>query len=682
LLSKRTLVTCALPYANGPIHLGHMVEHIQTDIWVRFLRSCGEDVLFLCADDTHGTPVELNAAKQGLTPEEFVARFHVEHQKDFADFDVKFDSFHSTNSPENKHYAELIYGRLKDAGLIDRKDVAQAYDEQAQRFLPDRFILGTCPHCKSPDQYSDACEKCGATYGPKELIDPKSAISGQPPVWKSSVHLFFQLPKMKEYLQDLIRDPKFMNPGLASQLQQFFVKGLADWDISRDGPYFGFPIPGETNKFFYVWLDAPIGYIATTEKWAKDTGKANDALAYWAEDSGARIVHVIGKDIVYFHCLFWPAVLKVAEIHRPDYVHIHGHLTVNGEKMSKSRGTFINARPYLDLLDPSYLRFYYATLLGPGAEDLDFSLTEFRQRVNAELVNNLGNLANRTLSLLAGADLAKTLSPAGTGPGRKLVEDALARVKEVREAFERFDYRVAMKVILEIGHSANTFLTVHEPWKSKKTDREGARAALSDAAEVAYLIAALIEPVVPRLAENLFRQLNAPKLSFAALEKAGYPLLDRGRPIGDPSPLINRMEEAQVAQLIKPEAVAPVAAPVEPKKAAAPAAPPPEIEYADFAKVQLKVGKVLACEKVPKTDKLLKLTVDLGEGAPRTIVSGIAEAYPAEAVVGRNVVVVANLKPRTLKGIESHGMILTTGLGGKDLVLLDPGAMTPGADVT
>jgi methionyl-tRNA synthetase len=549
-LSKRTLVTCALPYANGPIHLGHMVEHIQTDIWVRFLRSCGEDVLFLCADDTHGTPVELNAAKQGLTPEEFVARFHVEHQKDFADFDVQFDSFHSTNSPENKHYAELIYGRLKEAGLIDRKEVAQAYDEEAQRFLPDRFILGTCPNCKSPDQYSDACEKCGATYGPKELIDPKSAISGQPPVWKSSVHLFFQLSKMKAYLQELIRDPKFMNPGLASQLQQFFVKGLADWDISRDGPYFGFPIPGETNKFFYVWLDAPIGYIATTEKWAKDTGKARDALAYWAEDSGARIVHVIGKDIVYFHCLFWPAVLKVAEIHRPDYVHIHGHLTVNGEKMSKSRGTFINARAYLDLLDPSYLRFYYATLLGPGAEDLDFSLTEFRQRVNAELVNNLGNLANRTLALLAGADLAKELSPAGTGPGRKLVEDALARVKEVREAFERFDYRVAMKVILEIGHSANAFLTVQEPWKSRKTDREGARAALSDAAEVAYLIAALIEPVVPRLAENLFRQFNAPKLSFAALEKAGYPLLDRGRPIGDPSPLINRMEEGQVAQLI------------------------------------------------------------------------------------------------------------------------------------
>ncbi|MBS1148424.1 MAG: metG, partial [Myxococcaceae bacterium] len=355
-MSLRTLVTCALPYANGPIHLGHMVEHIQTDIWVRFLRSCGEEVLFLCADDTHGTPIELNAAKMGMKPEDFVARFHVEHQQDFADFDVKFDYYHSTNSLENKHYAELIYGRLKDAGMIARRDVEQAYDQKADRFLPDRFIRGTCPNCQSPDQYGDACEKCGANYGPKELIDPKSAISGESPVWKNSLHLFFQLPKMGEYLKELIANPQFMNTGLAAQLQQFFAKGLADWDISRDGPYFGFPIPGETNKFFYVWLDAPIGYISATEKWAKETGKAKDALAYWAEDSGARIVHVIGKDIVYFHCLFWPAVLKVAKLHRPDYVHIHGHLTVNGEKMSKTRGTFINARPYLDVLDPSYLR--------------------------------------------------------------------------------------------------------------------------------------------------------------------------------------------------------------------------------------------------------------------------------------------------------------------------------------
>ncbi len=680
-MSQRTLVTCALPYANGPIHLGHMVEHIQTDIWVRFLRSCGEEVLFLCADDTHGTPIELNAAKLGMKPEEFVARFHVEHQKDFADFDVKFDYFHSTNSPENKHYAELIYGRLKDAGLIARRDVEQAYDEKAERFLPDRFIRGTCPNCKTPDQYGDACEHCGANYGPKELIEPRSAISGEAPVWKNSLHLFFQLPKMGAYLQELIADPKFMNSGSSAQLQQFFAKGLADWDISRDGPYFGFPIPGETNKFFYVWLDAPIGYISATEKWAKETGKAKDALEYWAEDSGARIVHVIGKDIVYFHCLFWPAVLKVAKIHRPDVVHIHGHLTVNGEKMSKSRGTFINARPYLDVLDPSYLRFYYATLLGPGAEDLDFSLTEFRQRVNAELVNNLGNLANRTLALLAMDDAGKRLAPAGDGEGKQLVEAALARVPEVREAFKRFDYRVGMKVILEIGHSANQFLTKYEPWKTKKTDLEGARAVLSDAAEVTYLVAGLLEPVVPRLAAALFTQLNAPRLSYAAMETAKYPLLDRSRPIGTPAPLITRMEQTQVETLI--QIAAPAAAAVSPVKPVATPTPAPvvEIEFPDFAKVQLKVGKVLACVKVPKADKLLQLTVDLGEGAPRTIVSGIAEAYSAEAVVGKNVVVVANLKPRALKGIESRGMILTAGSGGKDLVLLDPGPMSPGSDV-
>ena len=686
-MTQRTLVTCALPYANGSIHLGHMVEHIQTDIWVRFLRSCGEDVLFLCADDTHGTPIELNAAKLSMKPEDFVARFHVEHQKDFADFDVKFDYYHSTNSPENKHYAELIYGRLKDEGLISRRDVEQAYDEKAERFLPDRFIRGTCPNCKSADQYGDACEKCGATYGPKELIDPRSAISGLPPVWRNSLHLFFQLPKLGEYLKDLISRPEFMNSGLSSQLQQFFSKGLADWDISRDGPYFGFPIPGETNKFFYVWLDAPIGYISATEKWAKETGKAKDALAYWAEDSGARIVHVIGKDIVYFHCLFWPAVLKVAKLHRPDTVHIHGHLTVNGEKMSKSRGTFINARPYLDVLDPSYLRFYYATLLGPGAEDLDFSLTEFRQRVNAELVNNLGNLANRTLSLLSGE--GKKLAPAGPGDGQALVEAALARVPEVREAFARFDYRVGMKVILEIGHSANQFLTKHEPWKKKKTDLEGARAALSDAAEIVYLVAALLEPVVPRLGAALFTQLNAPRLTYAALQTAKYPLLDRSRPIADPSPLINRMEETQVATLIQtpgePAAAVPLAAVTAAPAAVAvekkPAAAPSEIEYADFAKLQLKVGKVLACVKVPKADKLLQLTVDVGESAPRTIVSGIAEAYSAEAVVGKTVVVVVNLKPRALKGIESRGMILTAGPGGKELVLLDPGAMPPGTEV-
>jgi methionyl-tRNA synthetase len=672
----KTLVTCALPYANGPIHLGHMVEHIQTDIFVRFLRSQGEQVVFLCADDTHGTAIEISAEKRGITPEKFIEEVSQDHQAVFRDFQVSFDLYSSTNSPENRQYAELIYNRAKEAGFIGKKAIEQAFDETANRFLADRFIKGECPNCGTKDQYGDACEKCSATYGPKELKNPYSVLSGKPPVWKTSEHVFFQLPKHEAFLKEQLAKPGFMNPGLATQLQQFFKKGLADWDISRDGPYFGFPIPGETNKFFYVWLDAPIGYISAAEVWAKQTGKATSALDFWAKDADARIIHVIGKDIVYFHCLFWPSVLEVAGLKVPEKVHIHGHLTVNGEKMSKSRGTFINARPYLDVLDPNYLRFYYASLLGPGPEDLDFSLLEFRQRVNAELVNNLGNLANRTLSLLA---KEKTLAPANEAVGGQLVRDALAKVKDIAAAFNSFDHRQAIKLILEIGYSANQFLAKAEPWKTVKTDAAGAKSVLSEAAEIVYLLTALLDPVVPELAAKLAKQLNRPRLTFKELQTATYPLLERSAPLGEPAPIINRIEEAVVATLV----VAPP--PEEPKKkeaaAVAPSAPAAEIEFGDFTKVALKAGKVLAASKVPKADKLLQLSIDLGEGAPRTIVSGIAEAYQAEQLVGRNVVVVANLKPRPLKGIESRGMVLTSGPGGKNLVLLDPGDVAPGTDV-
>lgn len=682
-----TLVTCALPYANGSIHLGHMVEHVQTDIHVRFLRACGEQVVFLCADDTHGTPIELAAMKQGVSPEAFIARFQDEHQKDFRDFGIEFDAYHSTNSPENKHFAELIYGRLKDKGFIDRREIEQAFDPEAKRFLPDRFIRGTCPNCGATDQYGDGCEKCGSTYSPKELKDPKSAITGKTPVWKNSTHLFFMLSKQRPMLEQLLAREDFVHSGLAAQLKnQFFEKGMSDWDISRDGPYFGFAIPGETDKFFYVWLDAPIGYISTTEKWAKSTGKAKGALDFWAKGAPHRIVHVIGKDIVYFHCLFWPAVLDVAEFKQPDQVHVHGHLTVDGEKMSKTRGTFINARTWLDALDPSYLRFFYASVLGSGPEDIDLSLTEFRQRVNGELVNNLGNLANRTLSLLGGPDLGKKLAKAAPGPGSELVAKALARVPEVKAAFARFDSRSAMKVILEIGNLGNAYVAAAEPWKLLKTDAEKARAVLSDAAEVVAILTALLEPVVPALTAKLRAQLGGVTLDFKALETAKYPLLDRSKPTGDASPIIGRIEEAQLAKIIVPSAP-PAAAPkaTEPankKQAQAPAPEAPsEIDYDDFAKVKLRVGKVLAAEKVEKADKLLKLSIDLGEGAPRTIVSGIAEAYAPTEVVNKNVVVVTNLKPRALKGITSQGMILTAGPGGKDLRLLDPGDRAPGSEV-
>ncbi|MFT3709369.1 MAG: methionine--tRNA ligase [Archangium sp.] len=671
---SKTLVTCALPYANGPIHLGHMVEHIQTDIFVRFLRSRGDDVAFLCADDTHGTAIELSAEKKGVSPEKFIEEVSLDHQAVFKDFGISFDFYSSTNSPENKRYAELIYGRAKEAGFIGTKDIEQAYDEAAGRFLADRFIKGECPNCGTKDQYGDACEKCLTTYGPKELKNPYSVISGKPPVWKKSTHLFFKLSQHEAFLKKQLADPAFMHAGFAQQLQQFFEKGLADWDISRDGPYFGFAIPGETNKFFYVWLDAPIGYISAVEAWK---GKKDAALEYWAKDADARIIHCIGKDIVYFHCLFWPSVLEVAQLKKPEHVHIHGHLTVNGEKMSKSRGTFINARPYLDLLDPNYLRFYFASLLGDGPEDLDFSLTEFRQRVNAELVNNLGNLANRTLSLLKD----KTLAAPNEAVGGVLVREALAKVPGIAAAFERFDSREAIKAVLEIGYAANQFLAKAEPWKTVKNDPAGAKSVLSEAAEIVYLLTALLDPVVPQLADKLAGQLGRKKLSFKDLATAKYPLLDRSVPIGEASPIIGRIEEAVVAKLIIAPPTENVVKPA-PSASKAEAVPAREIEFGEFTKVALKAGKVLGAEKVPKADKLLKLSIDLGEGSPRTIVSGIAEAYPApESLLGRMVVVVANLKPRALKGIESRGMVLTSGAGGKDLILLDAGNVAPGTEV-
>ena len=677
-MAEKLLITSALPYANGPIHVGHLVEYVQTDIYVRFLRSCGRNVIFLCADDTHGTPIELNAAKQGLPPEEFVALFFEQHQADFRDFDVKFDCFWTTNSPENKHYAELIYSRLKAAGDIDRREIEQYWCPKDRRFLPDRFIRGTCPNCKSPDQYGDVCEKCGKAYSPTDLIDPRCALCGSTPILRKSTHLFFRLSKHADFLLELIRNSEFLNPGIASQLQSFFEKGLADWDITRDGPYFGFPIPGEENKFFYVWLDAPIGYIAATERWAHQTGKAKDALSYWAAESEAKILHFIGKDIVYFHALFWPAVLKVANLKRPSRLVVHGHLTVNGEKMSKTRGNFITARTYLEHLDPSYLRYFYAANLGAGPEDLDLSLKEFRLRVNADLANNIGNLANRTLSMLANS-LEGRLSPAGPGAGRDLVEDALRRSSEVRAAFERLEYRAAIKAIAEIAQGANQFLQVQAPWAKLKNEPELAGRVLSDAGEVVYLLAGLLSPVVPRLADKLFEQLGAPALTFERISSAKYPLLDRSRAIGVPAPLIARLEEAQVSAIMSPgQTISPVADTGAPQTTVAAAE---QIEYPEFAKVVLKVGRVLSAERLPKADKLLKLSVDLGEGSPRTIVAGIAEAYSPEPLVGKNVVVVSNLRARVLRGIESRGMVLTAGRGGAKLALIDPGNFPPGTEV-
>jgi len=686
---KRFLVTSALPYANGPLHVGHMVEHVQTDIYVRYLRSSGHEVILVGADDTHGTPIELNAAKQGMTPEAFVAGFYEEHRADLTAFGISLDTFHTTHSAENQHYSELIYERLKAAGDILRRPVRQTYCEVDKRFLPDRFVRGTCPNCKSRDQYGDVCEVCGKTYRPDELIEPRCALCGTPPVARESEHLFFALSRHQAWLNEFIRRPGFLHPSVANQLQAFFDQGLQDWDISRDAPYFGFPIPGEREKFFYVWLDAPIGYIAATEKWAKETGKARSAMDIWAEDADAEVRHFIGKDILYFHALFWPTVLKVAHFKRPARLHVHGHLTLNGEKMSKSRGTLITARTALEAFDPAYLRYFFAANLGPGPEDFDLSLPEFRARVNGELVNNVGNLANRTLSLLTGP-LGGKLAPAPGAAGRPLLEGALARIPEVLAAYEALDFRSVVRTVVEVSQSANQFLQSRAPWAKVKSEPEVAREDLSDAADVVALLAAFLWPIVPGVSERLFTQLGTAPLTFEALRTPELPVLPRRRALGTPSPLLPRLEEAQVNQLVPPEELArlsggsPAAQPAAkagPQSGTAPAQAG-EIDIDAFARVILKVGQVVAAERVPKADKLLKLTVDVGEAEPRTIAAGIADAYAPEGLVGRKVVVVANLRPRQIRGFASRGMLLAAGSGGASLRLVDPGDLPPGSPVS
>ncbi|HEY3447184.1 MAG TPA: methionine--tRNA ligase [Myxococcales bacterium] len=694
---SKTLVTSALPYANGPIHLGHLVEYLLTDFYVRFLRSCGEDVVYVCADDTHGTPIEIKAQQMGIKPEELVGKIGEEHRRDFAAFGVQFDHYDSTNSPENKYYAELIFDRLRKAGHIVQKPLELTYCEKDKRFLPDRYVRGTCPKCGATDQYGDVCEKCGATYAPTDLKEPKCSICGTPPIRRTSEHYFFKLANFGEYLKEWSGKEGTLDPAIRNNLMGGWLgTGLADWCISRDGPYFGFTIPGETDKFFYVWLDAPIGYISSTERMLKAKGGQGTDLAlstYWDEKADARVIHFIGKDILNFHALFWPAVLKGASLKRPERLLVHGMLTINGEKMSKSRGTFITAAQYLEVLDPSYLRYFYAANLGPSPEDIDLSLKEFRLKVNAELVNNLGNLCNRALSILS-TRLGGKLSNDRNGP---LLDDALRTVPIVRAAYAKLEIRQAMRAIVELGERTNKFVQDSKPWEKVTSAPEEARRDLSTIADIAYLVATMLSPVVPKISEEIISQLAAKPLTFKDLEKATGALLPANHQIGTPKPIIGRLDEKLVEKLVVEGAPAEEKPKAEKKKPAegaaekkAPAtgsgkaeAVPGVASYDDFCKLDLRIGKVLAAERVPKADKLLKLTVDLGEPeGPRTIAAGIAEAYAPEQVVGKRVVVVSNLAKRAIRGIESNGMLLAAGEPKAGLTLVDvPGELPPGTRI-
>lgn len=538
---KPILITSALPYANGSIHLGHLVEYIQTDIYVRFLKLTGRDAIYMCADDTHGTPIELKARQQGIPPEQLIASYHAEHVEDFGRFQIGFDCFYTTNSPENQFHLETIFGRLRDKGHIVKRPVAQYYCENDRRFLPDRFIRGACPNCGALDQYGDVCEVCGTTYNPTDLADPRCAICKTPPVIRESLHYFFTLNAYQDFLRDWISTPGRLQPEVRRFLEQWLREGLKDWDISRDGPYFGFKIPGEEDKYFYVWMDAPIGYIATTDKYCKDSGR--DFASYWLE-SKSSIYHFIGKDIVYFHTLFWPAVLYGAGYTLPDRVLVHGFLTVNGEKMSKSRGTFINARDYLAQLDPQYLRYYYATKLNGQLDDLDLNLEDFSTRVNAELINKIANLVSRVVPFV-NKNFEGRLSELPVD-ARPLVDDITSRVPSIREHYGNLDFSRAVQEIVAISDLANKYFQDRAPWDLVKTDPVLAQQVCTFAANASRTIITLLKPVLPRLSADVERILRLPEQSF---EQAGrFDLLNHQ--VGPFERLIERVDPKKAQAIL------------------------------------------------------------------------------------------------------------------------------------
>jgi len=664
-MKRRMLVTAALPYANGSIHLGHLVEYIQTDIWVRFQKMRGQDCIYCCADDTHGTPIMIRARQEGIEPEKLIARMHEEHMRDFAGFDVAFDNYYSTHSPENRQFSELIYTRLKEAGHIETRDVEQAYCQQDRMFLPDRFIRGTCPRCGAADQYGDSCDACGATYSAVELKDARCSVCGKPPVRKSSKHYFFKLGDFAEPLQKWLSQGH-VHEQVKNKLQEWFGQGLRDWDISRDAPYFGFLIPGEEAKYFYVWLDAPIGYMASTMNYCQRTGRDFDS--YW-KDPQAEVHHFIGKDITYFHALFWPAMLMGAGFRTPTQLAIHGFLTVNGEKMRKSRGTFITAAMYLKHLDPQFLRYYYACKLGPGTEDIDLSVEDFVSRVNSDLAGNVANLASRSISMLSG----KLGGKLGTmnAEGRKLLETLSGAAEEVAQEYESRNYASAIRRILRLADDVNRYIDERKPWSAVKTNPEDARQTLTAVINAVRVLAIYLKPVLPRFAEKIEGMLKVSPLRW---ESAGEIL--ENRDINGYNRLIERVELEKVQAMIE-ENKQQMAADVTAKKPGPLEAEPlaPQITFEEFMKVDLRVARVIRAETVDGADKLLRLELDLG-GQTRTVLAGIRKAYTPEQLLNKKMIVVANLAPRKMKFGVSEGMILAAGPGEAEVFALtvDEGA--------
>ena len=667
--TRRLLVTSALPYANGALHLGHALEYIQTDIWVRYQRLRGHDCLFVCASDAHGTPIMLKARQEGIAAEDLIARVSVEQARDFADLDVSIDNFHTTHSPESRELTEEIYRRLLAGGHIRRATIRQAYDEQAGMFLPDRYVRGTCPRCGTADQYGDSCESCGATYSPSDLKDPVSVLSGTTPVERESEHLFFKLGDFEPVLREWTGSGR-LQPAVTAKLEEWFRAGLRDWDISRDAPYFGFEIPGEKDKYFYVWLDAPIGYLASFLNLCRRRSLAFDD--YWQPGSEAEVHHFIGKDIVYFHTLFWPAVLHGAGMRMPTAVYAHGFLTVNGQKMSKSRGTFIMARTWLNHLPAEYLRYYFASRLGPGVEDLDLNLDEFAVKVNSDIVGKLVNIASRCAGFIArGSDgmLAAEL------PEPELYGEFVAAADRIGAAYEARDLALVVREVMALADQANLYIDKQKPWlMAKDPARAGAvQGVCTQGLNLFRLLVLYLKPVLPRLAADAERFLG---LSAQGWPDLGKPLL--GTRIGAYQPLATRVDPAATKAMLAEAAEAAEAAGGAVKTVAAPAAASTSeqtaaetISIEEFAKLDLRIARIESAAQVEGADKLLELVVDLG-GERRTVFAGIRQAYEPGKLAGRLVVVVANLAPRKMRFGVSEGMVLAAGPGGEDIFLLAP----------
>lgn len=651
---RRILVTSALPYANGPIHIGHLVEYIQTDIWVRFQKLRGHECYYLCADDAHGTPIMLRAEQDGLSPEQLIDQVWQQHRADFAHFLIEFDNYYSTHSPENRHYAELIYHRLNAANHISRRVITQAYDPEKQMFLPDRFIKGNCPRCNAEDQYGDSCESCGATYSPTDLKNPRSVISGATPVLKESLHLFFKLADFEAMLKEwIVSGP--IQPQMANKLNEWFEAGLQEWDISRDAPYWGFEIPDAPGKYFYVWLDAPIGYMASFQNYCDRVGLKFDD--FWNPDSQAEVYHFIGKDIAYFHILFWPAELTGAGFRKPTAVHCHGFLTVDGQKMSKSRGTFIKARTYLQHLRPEYLRYYFATKLNDGIDDLDLNFDDFLHRVNSDLVGKLVNIASRSAGFISrrfNGQLAEQLAEPA------LYTDFVAAGDSITQAYEGREFGRAMREIMALADRANQYIDEKKPWALAKQPGAEAevQAVCSMGLNLFRLLMLYLKPVLPGLAEQVEQFLQIPPLRW---EDAPNPLLAHA--IAEFKPLMQRVEMAQITAMIEDSRESYPAADEAPVKPDGPLAMDPispVITIDDFAKIDLRVARIAKAEAVAGADKLVRLELDLG-GEIRQVFAGIKSAYAPEDLQGRLTVMVANLAPRKMRFGVSEGMVLAAG---------------------